>query len=98
MNKVINLKQESVYYLVGFFDKGFTFPSIETYIYEGLDKQEEFGHMFRSCRDGKYISFPIGEIKGILANDSLIEWLETDHSPEQAGQAYEYRDQQQDDK
>jgi hypothetical protein len=103
MSDVIELKKGEIYFLVGFLDNELKFPSIDTYIYEGIDEVEASGHLFINIigylnkigqsdeEGGQYISFPVNNINGILDKEHLIEWLKDEHSPKFVGKTYEYK-------
>ncbi len=103
MSNIIKLEKGEIYFLVGFFDDELKYPSIGTYIYEGLDEDDEHSHLFinvvgylnsTSNSDeeggGHYISFPVKKINGILDKEHLIQWLDEEHSPKLIGKKYEY--------
>ena len=101
MTNVIELKKGQLYFLIGFYDHNFDYPSISTYVYDGLDK--EYGHLFvsaetyvskiehRECDDPHSIAFEEGKINGILDKEHLIKWIIKDHKPNKASENYEYK-------
>ncbi|MCU7923971.1 MAG: hypothetical protein KZQ88_14880 [Candidatus Thiodiazotropha sp. (ex Dulcina madagascariensis)] len=103
MTDLIELKKGEIYFLVGFFDSELSIPSIETYIYEGVDEDDSNSHLFINAighlnkgnesnkNGGEYISFPKDKINGILDKVHLLVWLKEEHSPKIAGKTYEYK-------
>ena len=100
MADVIKLKKGSIYFRAVFFDQDLSIPSIETYVYEGLD--QEHGHLFINAAghvargngaedpNAHYISFEKGTEMRMLDKEHLIEWLQKEHSPKRPGRDYEY--------
>ena len=100
MSRVVKLWKGATYFHVAFFDRNLRIPSVNTYIYDGFDDQH--GHLFHSAAshvaqqegenpdDGHYLSFPDGEIHGILDKSQLIDWLAMEHGPKQVAPEYEY--------
>ncbi|MCP3893949.1 MAG: hypothetical protein GY706_04885, partial [Bacteroides sp.] len=92
MKSVIELRRGCPYFHVAFFDRGLRIPSIETYIYEGIDEEDENSVLFinaegfvqksEDLKEGEthYISFPLDKINGIVDKNHLIEWLNAEHS------------------
>ena len=87
MTDVIQLKKGEIYYLVGFYDSELKLPSIGTYIYEGLDEEEDRSHLFIDAigflnrtgeskeEGGHYVSFPQGKLTGILTETDFLKHL-----------------------
>ena len=100
MTDVIELKKGSIYFRAAFFDSELRIPSIETYIYEGLD--EEDGYTFISAsgfvaletkqktEDPHYICYPDNDISAILDKKNLIKWLQESHNPQQVAREFVY--------
>lgn len=103
MKNVIELKKGETYFHVAFFDKELTIPSIETYIYEGIDEEDENKILFKNAEgfvadnegienvETFYICYEKGRINTIVDKDHLIEWLHEEHSPQQVATVYEYK-------
>jgi hypothetical protein len=103
MKRVIELKRGCFYFHVAFFDQELRIPSIETYIYEGIDEEDEncvlfinaegYVQKYENLKEGEahYISFPLDKINGIVDKDHLIEWLNEEHSVKSVATDYEYR-------
>lgn len=101
MNDVIDLRKGHTYFYVAYFDPELSIPVIDTYVYEGYDKED--GHLFadaasylatvagKGAEDGHYLCFPDGEIHGMLDKEHLIQWLREGHSPRRIGRTYEYQ-------
>lgn len=89
MANVINLIKGNVYYYCTFYDTEFNYPSIDTFVYEGLD--EEFGHLFKNLSDSHgFYSFKQGEISSILDKAELSKWILKKHSPRVCSEEYIY--------
>ena len=103
MKNVIELKKGNFYFHVAFFDKELSIPSIETYIYEGLDKDNENEVLFKNAEgvvaasEGRnnvethYIIYPKDKIYTIVDKEHLIDWLKREHSPKLVATEYEYK-------
>lgn len=74
VNRTIRLIKGEVYFYCTFYDSDFTYPCIQTFIYDGVD--EEFGHMFKNLsEDNAFYTFPIGEIHGIYDKQKMSDWV-----------------------
>lgn len=101
MSEVIDLIEGGTYYKIGFFDKELTIPSIETYIYDGIDS--EHGHLFinaaghvarvEGIEDTETFWFSVEdeEKMDMLDKQKLIEWLADEHSPQLVAKSYKYK-------
>lgn len=90
MKSVIYLKKDAVYFYAAFLDEDLTIPSIETWIYKGLDPKD--GHLFEDASDEKkQYCFPEGIKSDILDHKALSGWLLEKHSPKKVGKEYEYK-------
>ncbi len=103
MKNVIELKKGGTYFHVAFFDKELSIPCIETYIYEGVDEDNENEVLFKNAEgvvatnegiqnvETYYISYPKDAIHTIVDKEHLIEWLKEEHSPKLVATEYEYK-------
>jgi hypothetical protein len=103
MRDIIELKKGCTYFHVAFFYRELKIPSIETYIYEGIDEEDTNSVLFINAegfvkiseisKEGEvhYISFPLDNINGIVDKDHLIEWLNEEHGVKSVATEYEYK-------
>ena len=103
MENIIELKNGKTYFHVAFYDKDLSIPSIETYIYVGIDEEDKTRVLFKNAEgyvadkegikdvETYYISYEKGKINTILDKKHLIEWLRDKHSPRKVASTYEYR-------
>ena len=103
MNNVIELRKGETYFHVAFFDKELSIPSIETYIYEGEDEEDENQVLFMNAEgfvgaaeglnniETYYITYAKDKINTIVDKKHLIEWLKERHSPQLVATEYEYK-------
>ncbi len=90
MDNTIYLKKNEVYFFASFLDQDLKIPSIETWIYEGLDPDD--GHIFKDASDTtKKYCFPDGITSSILDRKALSDWIVEDHSPKKVGKEYVYK-------
>lgn len=90
MKNIIYLKENNVYFYVGFLDKELTVLSIERWLYCGAD--ESNGHVFKAAADeAKQYCFPEGISSNILDHKTLSLWLLDEHSPKVVAKEYEYK-------
>ena len=83
MDKVIYLKKNNIYFYAGFADSELTIPVIETWIYVGEDSED--GYLFQSVDDDKtQYCFSDAVNVDVLDKETLIEWLNEDHSPKKS--------------
>ena len=99
---VIELRKGEAYFHVAFFDKDLSIPSIETYIYKGVDEEDQNRIIFTNAEgvvaanegiedvDTYHISYEKGYINNIVDKERLIEWLKEEHSPQRVAREYEY--------
>jgi hypothetical protein len=100
---VIELRKGQAYFHVAFFDKDLSIPSIETYIYEGVDEEDDNRILFKNAEgfvaanegienvETYYISYEKDNINTIVDKEHLIEWLRREHSPQLVAADYEYK-------
>lgn len=81
------VKDGEVYFHVVFFDKGLSIPSTETYIYEGVDEEDENQILFKKAEgyvtanegyenvETYYIGYEKRNINTIVDKERFIEWL-----------------------
>ena len=103
MENVIELKEGGIYFRVTFFDKKLSIPSIETYIYKGVNDYEQSEVLFINAEgfvaakegienvETYYISYPKNKIFNIVDKERLFEWLKEERSPKLVGKRYEYK-------
>ena len=103
MRNVIELRKGGTYFHVAFFDKILSIPSIETYIYEGVDEEDENQILFINAEgylaaqvglenvDTYYISYAKNELNTIVDKEHLICWLQEEHSPRMVATEYVYK-------
>ena len=99
----IELRKGATYFSIGFFDRDFKLPTIETYVYVGPNDDGEKGYLFMDAaghlerrknpnsRVAHYLFLDENAKGGIVDLKHLIQWLEEEHSPKTVGKSYEYR-------
>lgn len=103
MKNSIELRKGGTYFHVSFFDKDLSIPSIETYIYEGVDEEDENHILFKNAEgfvatnegfgnvETYYIIYAKDKINCIVDKEHLIEWLKEEHSPRSVATEYIYK-------
>lgn len=79
---VIYLEINGVYFCAAFFDKELKIPSIDTYIFVGM---EDDGFLFRDAgNETRFVVVSPESMCGIYDRVALSKWLLEDHSPRHA--------------
>ena len=103
MKNVKKIKKGETYFHVTFFDKELSIPSIETYVYDGADEEDENQILFKNAEgfvaasegseniETYYISFEQDKINCIVDKEHLIEWLKEEHSSQLVATEYVYK-------